>query len=287
MKSTAPKYINIKWKLIDLSQPCVMGIVNVTPDSFFDGSRAQTENEIIHRIRTLLDQGTAIIDLGAYSSRPGADDISADEEMSRLRTGLDILRQHFPEVPVSIDTFRADVAERCILDYGADIINDISGGEGDKHMFETVARLQVPYVLMHMQGTPQTMQEAPSYINFIKEVFVYFAKRVDELRQLGARDIILDPGFGFGKTLSHNYELMAHLQEFSMFDLPLLVGVSRKSMIYRLLDNTPQEALNGSTVLHTVALTKGANILRVHDAREASECIRIVNEIHKHQTACN
>ena len=287
MKATAPKYINIKGKLFDLSQPCVMGIVNVTPDSFFDGSRAQTENEIITRIQTLIDQGTAIIDLGAYSSRPGADDISADEEMARLRTGLELLRRHFPEVPVSIDTFRADVAERCIVDYGADIINDISGGEGDARMFETVARLQVPYVLMHMQGTPQTMQAAPSYTNFIEEVFVYFAKRIDQLRQLGARDIILAPGFGFGKTLSHNYELMAHLQEFSMFDLPLLVGVSRKSMIYRLLDNTPQEALNGSTVLHTVALTKGANILRVHDAREASECIRIVNEIHKHQTACN
>ena len=198
MNATPPKYMHIKRIPFDLSQPVVLGIDNVTPDSFFYGSRAQTENEIITRIQTLIDQGTAIIDLGAYSSRRGADDISADEEMARLRTGLELLRRHFPDVPVSIDTFRADVAERCIVDYGADIINDISGGEGDARMFETVARLQVPYVLMHMQGTPQTMQAAPSYTNFIEEVFAYFAKRIDQLRPLCSRDILFAPGFGCG-----------------------------------------------------------------------------------------
>ncbi len=286
MNAAAPKYINIKGELFDLSHPSVMGIVNVTPDSFFDGSRAQTEAEILLRTQTLIDQGSAIIDLGAYSSRPGADDISAEEEMSRLRTGLEVIRKHYPNIPISIDTFRADVAERCVVDYGADIINDISGGQADPEMFPTVARLQVPYVLMHMQGTPQTMQQAPHYDNFIEEVFIYFAQRVDQLRQLGARDIILDPGFGFGKTLEHNYELMAHMHELiTTFDLPILVGISRKSMIYKLLDITPQESLNGTTILNTIALTKGAHILRVHDAAEAAQCIRIVNEINKHHTA--
>ncbi len=282
MKSRTPQFINLKGKLMDLSVPRIMGIVNVTPDSFFDGSRAQTEEEILQRTKTLIAQGTDIIDLGAYSSRPGADDISSDEEMRRLSTALEVIRKNFPDIPVSVDTFRADVAERCVLEYEVDIINDISGGEGDEKMFETVARLQVPYILMHMKGTPQTMQKSPTYDNFIEEVFIYFAKRIDQLRQLGAKDIILDPGFGFAKTLAHNYELMAHMEEFAMFGLPVLAGVSRKSMIYRLLDITPQESLNGTSVLHTIALTKGAGILRVHDAREAAECIRIVSELNKY-----
>lgn len=287
MNTHRPKYINIKGKLLDLSTPQIMGIVNVTPDSFYDGSRAQTEREIIEHTAQLLEHNTAIIDLGAYSSRPGADNISAEEEMKRLATGLTLINKHFPGTAVSIDTFRAEVAERCVSDYGADIINDITGGAGDEQMFETVARLQVPYVLMHMKGTPQTMQQHATYDNFIREVFIYFAERVDKLRRLGAKDIIIDPGFGFAKTMAHNYELMARMEEFEMFDLPVLAGVSRKSMIYRLLETTPQEALNGTTVLNTIALTKGANILRVHDAREAAECIRIVSEIEKYQTTPN
>lgn len=269
-------YLNVNGCLLDLATPQVMGILNVTPDSFYAGSRMQTEEEIATRAKQILDEGASIIDIGAYSSRPDAEHISSEEEMNRLRTALDILRRNHPDAVVSVDTFRADVAERCVGDYGVAMINDISAGEMDGRMFETVARLGVPYVMMHMQGTPQNMQKEPHYDCLLKDVFLYFAKKVQQLRDLGAKDLVLDPGFGFGKTLEHNYELMAHLEEFSVFELPLLVGVSRKSMIYRLLDITPQEALNGTTVLHTVALMKGANILRVHDVREAVEAVKIV-----------
>ena len=281
-----PRYINVNGRLMDLSEPQVMGILNVTPDSFYAGSRAETEQDIIRRLHQIVDEGASIVDVGAYSSRPGAQEVSAEEEMSRLRNGLEIIRKHRPEVVVSVDTFRADVARMCVEEYGAAIINDISAGQMDGQMFTTIARLGVPYIIMHMKGTPQDMQVNPQYGHFLKEVFYYFSEKVQRLRDLGVKDIIIDPGFGFsfGKTLEHNYELMNHLEEFSLFELPLLVGVSRKSMIYKLLDITPQEALNGTTVLNTVALLKGANILRVHDVKEAVETVRIVGKMKSCQT---
>lgn len=279
MNSYLPKYMNVNGQLLDLSTPQVMGILNVTPDSFYAGSRMQTELEIAARARQILEEGASIIDIGAYSSRPNAEHISSEEEMDRLRVGLEILNRDYPDAIISVDTFRADVAEECVTEYGVAIINDIAAGEMDERMFETVARLGVPYIMMHMQGTPQSMQKEPQYDNLLKDVFLYFARKVQQLRDLGAKDLILDPGFGFGKTMKHNYELMAHLEEFRIFELPLLVGVSRKSMIYRLLGGTPQEALNGTTVLDTVALMKGANILRVHDVREAVEAVKIVTAV--------
>ena len=279
MKSTSPIYINVKGQLLDLSIPQVMGILNVTPDSFYAGSRMQTEEDIAARARQIIDEGAAIIDIGAYSSRPNAEHISAVDELNRLRTGLEILNRNHPEAIISVDTFRADVAAQCVNEYGVAVINDIAAGEMDDRMFQTVAGLGVPYIMMHMQGTPQNMQKEPHYDNLKKDVFLYFARKVQQLRDLGVKDIILDPGFGFGKTLEHNYELMAHLEEFRIFELPLLVGVSRKSMIYKLLGGTPQDSLNGTTILDTVALMKGAHILRVHDVREAVEAVRIVEKL--------
>lgn len=278
MEITTARYINVNGSLLDLSQPRVMGILNVTPDSFYAGSRTQTEAEIVRRVKQIVSEGAAIIDIGAYSSRPNADNVSAREEMERLRMGLKILFEIQPDAVVSVDTFRADVARMCVEEYGVAIINDIAAGEMDANMFHTVAALNVPYIMMHMQGTPQSMQQHPHYDNLLKEVFLYFARKVQQLRDLGVKDIILDPGFGFGfgKTMEHNYELLSHLEEFRIFELPLLVGVSRKSMIYRLLDITPQEALNGTTVLDTICLLKGADILRVHDVKEAVETVRIV-----------
>ena len=279
MDSTILKSLNVNGRLLDLSTPQVMGILNVTPDSFYAGSRSRTEAEIAARACQTLDEGASIIDIGAYSSRPNAEHISPEEEMQRLRTGLEILNRNHPDAIISVDTFRAEVARQCVEEYGAAIINDISAGEMDEQMFPTVARLNVPYIMMHMQGTPQNMQKEPHYENLLKEVFMYFARKVRQLRDLGMKDIILDPGFGFGKTLEHNYELMAHLEEFGIFELPLLVGVSRKSMIYRLFGATPQEALNGTTVLDTVALMKGVDILRVHDVREAVEAVRLIEKL--------
>ena len=276
MEITTARYINVNGSLLDLSQPRVMGILNVTPDSFYAGSRTQTEAEIVRRVKQIVSEGAAIIDIGAYSSRPNADNVSAREEMERLRMGLKILFEIQPDAVVSVDTCRADVARMCVEEYGVAIINDIAAGEMDANMFHTVAALNVPYIMMHMQGTPQSMQQHPHYDNLLKEVFLYFARKVQQLRDLGVKDIILDPGFGFGKTMEHNYELLSHLEEFRIFELPLLVGVSRKSMIYRLLDITPQEALNGTTVLDTICLLKGADILRVHDVKEAVETVRIV-----------
>ena len=276
MEITTARYINVNGSLLDLSQPRVMGILNVTPDSFYAGSRTQTEAEIVRRVRQIVSEGAAIIDIGAYSSRSNADNVSAREEMERLRMGLKILFEIQPDAVVSVDTFRADVARMCVEEYGVAIINDIAAGEMDADMFHTVAALNVPYIMMHMQGTPQSMQQHPHYDNLLEEVLLYFARKVQQLRDLGVKDIILDPGFGFGKTMEHNYELLSHLEEFRIFELPLLVGVSRKSMIYRLLDITPQEALNGTTVLDTICLLKGADILRVHDVKEAVETVRIV-----------
>lgn len=281
METLSSKYINVNGSLLDLSGPCVMGILNITPDSFYAGSRMQTEAEIAARAQQILDEGAGIIDIGAYSSRPNAENVSPREEMERLRMGLEILRKTQPGAVISVDTFRADVARMCVEEYGVAIINDIAAGEMDTDMFRTVAELNVPYIMMHMQGTPQNMQQHPHYDNLLKEVFLYFAQKVQQLRDLGMKDIILDPGFGFGKTVEHNYELLAHLEEFRVFELPLLVGVSRKSMIYRLLGNTPQDALNGTTVLDTICLLKGADILRVHDVCEAVETVKIVEAMRK------
>ena len=268
--------INAGGRLLDFQTPVVMGILNATPDSFYAGSRTQTEAEIVARVHQIVNEGGSIIDVGAYSSRPGADDVPADEEMRRLRLALDIVRREAPEAIISVDTFRADVARMCVEEGGAHIINDISGGTLDKHMFRTVAKLRVPYILMHIQGEPHTMQQAPHYESLEQEVFLFLSQRVDQLRQLGVADIILDPGFGFGKTLAHNYELMNCLEDFREFDLPLLVGISRKSMIYKLLGTTPAEALGGTIALNTIALMKGAHVLRVHDVQAAVETVRIV-----------
>mgnify|MGYP005858605495 FL=1 len=268
--------LNLRGKLYSLCEPKIMGILNVTPDSFYAESRTSDEEHIAARVQQLMDDGADMIDIGGYSSRSGADDVSPEEEMNRLRRGLRVVRRLYPEVPISVDTFRADVARMCVEEEGADIINDISGGMMDRQMFRTVARLGVPYILMHMQGTPDTMQQAPHYDNLRREVMLYFAERIDRLCQMGAKDIIVDPGFGFGKTLEHNYELFHHLDDFNLFNLPLLVGISRKSMIYKLLGGTPQTSLNGTTVLNTIALMKGVHILRVHDVKEAVEAKRIV-----------
>lgn len=272
--------INIGGRLFSLEQPVVMGILNVTPDSFFPGSRKQSEEDIRNRVIQIRDEGAAMIDIGGYSSRPGADDVSPEEETARLLTGIRITRQEWPDAIISIDTFRADVARTCIQN-GADIINDISGGDMDPEIFQTVAELHVPYILMHMKGTPQTMQQDPHYDDLLSEVLRHLGERVEKLHELGVPDIILDPGFGFAKTLSHNYELMSRMQELSILELPLLVGISRKSMIYRLLGGTPDTALNGTTVLNTIALMNGAKILRVHDVKEAVEATKIFLELYK------
>lgn len=276
MQLAPPYSLNLRGRLTEITSPQVMGIVNVTPDSFYAQSRKQTAQEIREQVDRMLAEGADMIDLGAYSSRPGAADVSPEEEMDRLARALDLIRERHPETIISVDTFRARVARECVERYGVDIINDISGGELDPEMFETAAGLNVPYILMHMKGTPQNMQEAPHYDHLMSEMLQYFAERIDRLHLLGLNDIILDPGFGFAKTLGHNYQLMKHLGELHTLGLPLLVGVSRKSMIYRLLDSTPQEALNGTTVLNTLALTQGASILRVHDVKAAREAVKIV-----------
>lgn len=279
MKGLLPYTINVGGNLMDLGEPQVMGILNITPDSFYSASRKNTEGEIEERVERILAEGGSIIDIGAYSSRPGADNISPEEEMKRLRGALRILRSVAPDAVVSVDTFRADVAKMCVEEYGVQIINDISGGELDSKMFETVAALGVPYILMHMKGNPQTMQVEPHYDDLLTEMLQYFGHKVQQLHELGVKDIILDPGFGFAKTLEHNYELMNRMQDLQVLGLPMLVGVSRKSMIYKLLGGTPEGALNGTSVLNTLALLKGASILRVHDVKEAVEVVQIVKKM--------
>lgn len=273
------KTLNIKGTLLSLETSVVMGILNVTPDSFYADSRKQNEAAIHERIEAILSEGGQIIDIGGYSSRPDAVEVSPEEEMERLVFALKILNTHYPEAVVSVDTFRAGVARKCVEEYGVAMINDISGGELDAAMFGTVAELNVPYIMMHMRGTPQTMQQFTGYGDMMEEIMLYFAAKIQQLRLLGVNDIILDPGFGFSKTVDQNYQLMSHLQEFGMFDLPLLVGVSRKSMIYRYLGGTPDDSLNGTTVLNTFALMNGANILRVHDVRAAVEAIKIITKL--------
>ena len=279
MSHKQPQYINLNGMLIDLSTPRVMGILNLTPDSFFGGSRMQTAEQVVGRIEQMRNEGADMVDVGACSTRPGAQQPSLQEEMERLRKGLSLVREVWPEAVLSVDTYRSQVARMCVEEFGVAIVNDISAGQMDGEMFPTVAQLGVPYVMTHMQGTPETMQQHPHYQHILKEVCLFFAKQIDALRKLGAKDIILDPGFGFGKTLEHNYQLLANLHELSLFDLPLLVGVSRKSMVYKLLETTPDEALNGTISLHTIALLKGANILRVHDVKEARQAVKIVGKL--------
>ena len=254
-----------------------MGILNVTPDSFFATSRCRSEEEIRQRICMMRREGATMVDIGAYSSRPGAEEVSVEEELRRLLPAVGIVREEWPDAIISVDTFRAEVARQAV-EAGADIVNDISGGEMDKDMFRAVAELHVPYILMHMQGTPQDMQKAPHYDNLMCEVFRSLGERVEELHEMGVADVIVDPGFGFGKTMAQNYEMMARLGEFRLLGCPILVGISRKSMVYRLLDATPEESLNGTTALNTIALMNGASILRVHDVREAVEAIKIYRQ---------
>lgn len=284
MLKLTPYSINVRGRLFDLSQPQVMGILNVTPDSFYSGSRMQTDAQIAARAEQIVEEGGTMIDLGAYSSRPGAADVSSEEELSRLSRALGIVRGLFPDVVVSVDTFRAEVARRCVEDYGADIINDISGGTLDEDMFPAVASLNVPYILMHMRGTPQTMQQQTDYKDVTAEVLRYFGEKVDRLHAMGVSDIILDPGYGFAKTLEQNYQLLSRQRVFEVLDLPVLVGVSRKSMICKVLGCTPEEALNGTSVLHALALQQGTHILRVHDVKEAVETIKLVGMFHRSST---
>lgn len=273
--------INIRGRLLDLGrEPIVMGILNHTPDSFFSGSRIQGDRAIHDRIEQILREGGKMVDVGGYSTRPDATEVSPEEEWVRVAQVLEILKKDYPEVIVSVDTFRADVARKAVEIGGADLINDVSGGLLDSEMYATVGPLQVPYILMHMRGTPKTMQSLTEYSGKVTDVVISELLRpIEQARAAGIKDIILDPGFGFSKTLDQNYELMRELDKFATLGLPMLVGISRKSMIYRLFDTTPQEALNGTSILNTFALLHGAHILRVHDVREAVEAVKIVEKL--------
>lgn len=275
------KTIRLGSSVLELSRPLVMGILNITPDSFYDGGKYMSEVALIKRIDQIMEEGAGIIDIGAYSTRPGAAFVDEKEELGRLSWGVELVRKYYPRAIISIDTFRAKVAEEIISCQGPVIVNDISGGTMDDRMFGCVARLGVPYILMHIQGTPRNMQANPRYDDVVADVRKFFTDRISHLNEIGFDNIILDPGFGFGKTLAHNYELMDKTDTYTSLGYPVLVGVSRKSMIYKLLGNTPEKALNGTTVLNTIALLKGASILRVHDVRAAAEAIRIVEQFQK------
>lgn len=272
--------LNVGGRLLDLSQPRVMGILNVTPDSFYDDSRCPEATMVEERVKQLITEGADMIDVGGYSSRPGCNDVSVDEEKRRLAIGFEAINRHAPGTIISVDTFRAEVAQWSVEQWGAHIINDISGGEMDASMYDIVARLQVPYVMMHMRGCPNTMMQ-PQYLqydNVVADVLQYFSSKIDRLTQMGVNDIILDPGFGFSKNIDDNYTMMRHLDEFARVGLPLLVGISRKSMIYKLIDATPSTSLNGTTALNVLALMGGAHILRVHDVKAAVEAVKIVTK---------
>ena len=275
------KTITLNKLPLDLSTPVVMGILNVTPDSFYDGGKYTTETAVIRRINQIVEEGAGIIDVGAYSTRPGAAFVDEQEELGRLSWAVELVRKYYPNLPVSIDTFRAGVAREIISCLGKVIVNDISGGTLDENMFDFVAETGVPYIMMHIQGTPQTMQQNPVYEDVVREVRQFLTERIAVLNAKGFDNIILDPGFGFGKTLAHNYELMSGMDTYQDLGYPLLVGISRKTMIYKLLGGTAQDALNGTTVLNTIALLKGANILRVHDVKEAVETVRIVQQLNR------
>ena len=272
--------ITVKGKSYEFRRPQVMGILNVTPDSFYSGSRMATDEAMIAgRVSQMIDEGVDIIDIGAYSTRANADDVTPEEEYRRLSVGLDAIRSIAGDILVSVDTFRAEIAERCVKNYGVQIINDVSGGTLDAAMFDTVARLEVPYILMHMRGTPATMQSLTEYTDVTDDVIADLTAKADALRNRGVKDIIIDPGFGFSKTVDQNYEMMARLDEFKKMGLPLLVGISRKSMIFRTLGTDAQHSLNGTTVLNTVSLMGGAHILRVHDVKECVETVKIMGKM--------
>lgn len=277
------KTITLNKLPLDLSTPVVMGILNVTPDSFYDGGKYTTETAVIRRIHQIVEEGAGIIDVGAYSTRLGAAFVDEQEELGRLSWAVELVRKYYPNLPVSIDTFRAGVAREIVSCLGEVIVNDISGGTLDENMFDFVVETGVPYIMMHIQGTPQTMQQNPVYEDVVREVRQFLTERIAVLNAKGFDNIILDPGFGFGfgKTLVHNYELMSGMDTYQDLGYPLLVGISRKTMIYKLLGGTAQDALNGTTVLNTIALLKGANILRVHDVKEAVETVRIVQQLNR------
>ena len=270
--------INCNGNLIDLSTPKVMGILNVTPNSFYDGGKHKEINSIIHQVDKMLSEGADFIDIGAYSSKPSAEFVSEEEEIKRLVPIVKSLVETFPNIILSVDTFRANVAKAAV-ENGVAMVNDISAGLLDDKMLETVAQLKVPYIMMHMRGNPQTMQSLTDYEDIVKEMIFYFSERIQKARSFGISDIVIDPGFGFAKTLEQNYEVLHKMELFEMLELPLLAGISRKSMIYKVLEKTPQEALNGTSVLNTIALQKGAKILRVHDVKEAVECIKLVSKL--------
>jgi dihydropteroate synthase len=270
--------INCNGNLIDLSTPKVMGILNVTPNSFYDGGKHKEINSIIHQVDKMLSEGADFIDIGAYSSKPSAEFVSEEEEIKRLVPIVKSLVETFPNIILSVDTFRAQVAKASV-ENGVTMVNDIAAGLLDDKMLETVAELKVPYIMMHMRGNPQTMQSLTDYNDIVKEMIFYFSERIQKARSLGISDIVIDPGFGFAKTVEQNYEVLHKMELFEMLELPLLAGVSRKSMIYKVLESSPQEALNGTSVLNTIALQKGAKILRVHDVKEAVECIKLVSKL--------
>ena len=270
--------INCKGQLIDLITPKVMGILNVTPNSFFDGGKYKNESEMLSQVEKMLEEGATFVDIGAYSSKPSAEFVPEAEELQRIVPIVQLILKHFPETLISIDTFRSEVAKVCI-ENGAAIINDISAGNLDEKMLETIAKYNVPYIMMHLRGTPQTMQTMTHYENIVKEILFYFSERIAKARSIGINDLIIDPGFGFAKTLEQNYEVLQKMELFEMLELPLLAGFSRKSMIYKTLHSTAEEALNGTSVLNTISLTKGAKILRVHDVKEAMECVSLFNKM--------
>jgi dihydropteroate synthase len=274
-----PKFINVRGNLLDLSIPKVMGIINVTPDSFYNGSRFNTDDEIIKAAFNMVIDGADILDIGGYSSRPGAAEIPVEEEKKRVLNAVNIIIREMPDAVISVDTFRSEVAKEAVYDCGAGIINDISGGEADPKMFDVIESLNVPYILMHMKGTPQNMQKNPEYDDVIADILHWFGEKIFKLKSIGMRDIIIDPGFGFGKTISHNFELLRRLKDFSITGMPLLAGLSRKSMIWKTLDISAEEALNGTSVLNTAALLNGADILRVHDVKEAVQAVKLVERI--------
>jgi len=267
--------INVGGEMLDLSIPCIMGIINITPDSFYDGDTIKSEYDMLERVEQMVMDGAAIIDVGSVSTRPGAEPISTKEEMERLIPAVIAIRKHFPEIFISIDTFRSWVAIRVLDEIGPVIVNDISGGSMDARMFETIGKMQVPYILTHIQGTPQNMQSNPVYNDVIRDVSAELSESVRKLTRLGVSDVLIDPGFGFGKTLHHNYELLNRLDSFKVFQLPVVVGLSRKSMIWKVLETNPEEALNGTTALNTMALLGGADVLRVHDVQPAVEALRL------------
>jgi dihydropteroate synthase len=279
-----PKYINAGGRLLDLSIPKVMGVLNITPDSFYKGSRVTDEKEIIGIAGGMLKDGADILDIGGYSSRPGAADVSPEEERKRVINAIRLINSEFPDAILSIDTFRSEIAYEAVTSFGVSIINDISGGEADVNMFSIVQSLDVPYIMMHMQGKPENMQDNPVYDDVVADILKWFGDRIGKLQSAGVKDIIIDPGFGFGKTINHNFELLNRLGDFSVAGLPLLVGVSRKSMIWKTLGVIPEDALNGTTVLNTVALLKGADILRVHDVQEAVQAVKLVCMIRDPET---